>query len=342
MKPYTYALLAAAAACGLASAAETAYTTPVGYVALGDTTVGQPAIKAFTDVAVSVPLHRPTEYAGQVASTTSTTVTLSGTPAWTSNQWAPGASTPYLVTVNSGAENGFTGLITGNTADTLTITPVTGGSLTNVVATDKVKIYKAWTLITLFPPGTFTSGVRVFGFSGTTSGINLAADLNYLWNATTGNWTRGTTISNDVIFYPGESFFIRTIGTQVASLTLSGEVPTSNSRTFVDKFTAGVGQDTRVGYISPVDELIGSSGLSAVLTSGDRLFGFNNNAAGINKAPVDNLLWNATTGNWTSGTTIVNGTYTLKPGMGYFVRRLANAPVGAGDWKDQPSYLPLP
>lgn len=31
MKPYTYALLAAAAACGLASAAETAYTTPVGY-----------------------------------------------------------------------------------------------------------------------------------------------------------------------------------------------------------------------------------------------------------------------------------------------------------------------
>ena len=31
MKPYTYAFLAAAAACGMAYSAETAYTTPVGY-----------------------------------------------------------------------------------------------------------------------------------------------------------------------------------------------------------------------------------------------------------------------------------------------------------------------
>ena len=337
MKTYLpYSLILAAAASGMAFGAETAYTTPVGYVTLGDDTAGQPAIKASTDVAVSIPLIRSTDYAGAVSGTSNSTISLAGTPAWATNQWAPGAATPYLVAVNSGAENGFVGLITANSADTLTVTPVTGGSLTNVVAADTVKIYKAWTLISLFPSGTFPAGVRVFAFSGVFAGTNLAADLNFLWNGT--NWTKSGVVSNDTIFYPGESFFIRTLATQVATLTLTGEIPTANSRTYIDKVTAGVAQDTRVGYVSPVDELIGSSGLSTNLTPGDRLFSFNNSAAGTNKAATDNVLWNGT--NWTLSGVTVSATYALKGGKGYFVRRLANAPVGSGDWVDKQSYRP--
>lgn len=339
MKTYlSYSFILAAAASSLATG-QTAYTTPVGYVSLGDNTAGQPAIKAGTDSAISIPLNRATEFAGEVASVTATTITVSGSPAWATapQQWAPNADTPYLISICSGTENGFVGLITSNTANTLTIQSVTMGSLTNVAATDKVKIYKAWTLITLFPSGTFTPGVRLFGFSGITAGINLAPDLNYLWNGT--NWTKSGVISNKIILYSGESFFVRTLATAaVQSLTISGEVPTSNSRTIIDKITAGVAQDTRLAYISPVDEPIGSSGLSSKLTPGDRLFGFNSATAGINKAPSDNVLWNGT--NWTLSGAIVNTTYTLKSGKGYFVRRLASAPVGSADWKDQPSYIP--
>jgi uncharacterized protein (TIGR02597 family) len=331
----SYSLLLAAASCGVALGQTTAYTTPVGYVSLGDTTVGQPAIKAGTDAAVSIPIQRPTEYAGAVASTTASTITVSGTPAWAANLWAPGAATPYLVSVTSGAQNGFIGLITSNTADTLTVTPVTGGNLTGVVATDQIKIHKAWTLISLFPSGTFTPGVRVLAYSGTTVGINLAPDLNYLWNGT--NWTKSGVISNNDMLFSGESFIIRTITTAVTSLQLSGEVPTANSRTFVDKLAVGVAQDTRLSYYSPVDENINTSGLSAVITPGDRLLGYDNSAAGVNKAPIENVLWTGSA--WTiSG--VAQPNFTLKGGRGYTVRRLANAAVGSADWKDQQAYIP--
>jgi uncharacterized protein (TIGR02597 family) len=338
MKTYlSYSFILAAAACSLATG-QTAYTTPVGYVSLGDNTAGQPAIKAGTDSAISIPLNRATEFAGQVASVTANTITVSGNTAWTTTpkQWAPNAETPYLISICSGVENGFVGLITNNTSDTLTVTPITMGSLTNVVATDQVKIYKAWTLISLFPSGTFTPGVRLFGFSGVSAGINIAPDLNYVWGGV--NWKKGSVISDNVILYAGESFFIRTLLNPVASLSISGEVPTSNSRTIIDKFTAGVAQDTRVGYTSPVDEPIGVSGLGSKLTPGDRLFGFNSSTAGINKAATDNVVWNGV--NWKIGSAIVDSTYLLKSGKGYFVRRLAAATTGSVDWKDQPSYIP--
>jgi uncharacterized protein (TIGR02597 family) len=339
MKPYTYSLLAAIAATGLASAADTAYTTPVGYVSLGDTTGGgNPAIKASTDVAVSIPLQRPTEYAGVVASTTSGSITLGGTtpPVWTANQWAPGAATPYLVSVKSGTEAGFVGLITANTADTLTVTPVTGGSLTNVLANDEVIIHKAWTIISLFPSGTFPAGVRVLAYSGSASGINLPPDLNYLWNGT--NFTKSGVISNNDILYSGESFIIRTITTAVTSLTIAGEVPVVKSRTNIDKLTVGVAQDNRVSYYSPVDEIIGNSGLSAILGAGDRVLAFDNSASGTNKPPTENILWNGT--NFTLSGSPVTTTYTLKGGRGYLIRRLQTAPVGPIDWKDEQTYVP--
>ena len=311
------------------------YTEPVGYVSVGDTTAGQSAIKATTDVAVSVPLHRASEYAGTVSATTATTITLSGTPGWTTNQWAV-AGSPYLVTVTSGAEEGFTGLISSNTSSQLTVMPVTLGNLLNVTNTDTIKIHPAWTLITLFPSGTFPTGVRLLAFSGTAGGINLAPDLIYVWTGT--KWTKSGVDSNNDILYTGESFIIRTLSTAVTTLTIAGEVPSSKSRAVINKITAGLGQDTRIAYVSPVDEIIGNSGLSSALTIGDRLLGFNNNAAGTNKAPTDILVWTGT--KWTLSGVDVTSTYLIKAGQGYIVRRLASAAVGDTDWVDKPIYQP--
>lgn len=344
MKTYTYSLLLAAAATGMAFG-QTAYTTPVGYVALGDTTVGQPAVKANTDVAISLPLNRPTEYAGAVSATTSTTITLAGTPAFTANQWAPGAATPYLVTIKSGTENGFIGLITSNTVDTLTVTAVTAGSLVapNVAAGDTVQISKAWTLSAFLPVGSVPNGTRLLVYNGTSSGVNLAPNTTYSYNSTTTNWTVGPTISNNVILYPGESYVLRSpAALSIATLVVSGEVPIGNSRTFIDKITAGVGQDTRLSYFGAGEEIIGDSGLGASLglVSGDRLLAFNNSAAGLNKSPNETLTYTAGTNTWAIGPNNVTSTYTLKAGRGYVIRRAAAAPVGSLDWKDTQTYVP--
>lgn len=341
MKTYIpYSILLAVAATGLSQAAETAYTTPVGYVSLGDTTTGQPAVKANTDVAISVPLNRPTEYAGAVTSATANSITITGA-GWTANQWNPGAATPYLVTVKSGTENGFIGLITANTADTLTVTPVTGGSLASVAAGSKIQINKAWTIASVFPTGTVPNQTRLLVYAGTTNGINLSPSTTYTYNSTNTNWAAGPTVANNVILYPGESFVVRTpAGATIASLVLAGEVPVANSRAYIDKLTAGSAQDTRLSYFGAGDEIIGASGLvtSLGLVTGDRLLAFNNNAAGINKSPNETLTLGAN-GRWAIGPTDVTDTYTLKAGRGYVIRRVQGAPVGSLDWKDAPTYV---
>ena len=68
MKPYTYSILAAALACGMAQGAATAYTTPVGYVSL--------TIPASADSTVGQPLHRPTAFAGISTGITDDTVSV--------------------------------------------------------------------------------------------------------------------------------------------------------------------------------------------------------------------------------------------------------------------------
>ena len=59
----SYSILAATAASGMAFG-QTAYTTPVGYVSLGNAG----AVPAHTDMSVAIPLQRPAEWSGTVSS----------------------------------------------------------------------------------------------------------------------------------------------------------------------------------------------------------------------------------------------------------------------------------
>ena len=334
MKTYIpYSLLAALAACGMASGASTAYTTPVGYVSLGDT-AGANAVAANTDSMISVPLARPAEYAGTVASVGANTLTVSGTPSWTTNQFT---SVPYCLVVKSGAQKGLFAVITANTVDTLTLT-VTTGVLSGVVAADQVVIAKCWTLGSFLPIAGIPTGTTLLAYNGTTPGINLAANLIYTKGPS--NWIQtfgGSGDATNHILYPGESFILRTGANPVPSLVISGEVPTWNSRTSINKLTAtGTGQDNRISYFSPVGEALSLSSIPA--STGDALLIFNNVAIGKNKAASAIITKGPTSWVGTFGLSGNQDAYQLIGGVGYVYRRAASAPAGSLDWNDAQGY----
>jgi len=101
MKPLTYSIIAAACACGFASATTTAYTNPVGYVS-------QPCA-ANSDTIVGVPLRSAPVAAGALSVSPDTTttpgsaiLTIAGTPGFTASAFA---GVDY-VKFNSGAGAG--------------------------------------------------------------------------------------------------------------------------------------------------------------------------------------------------------------------------------------------
>lgn len=335
MKPYTYAFLAAAAACGLASAAETAYTTPVGYVSLGNTTPSQPAVAANSDAFITIPLQKSASFTGTVSSVAGDVITLSGTPGFTAGQFT---SSPFVARLGSGAKEGLVALVTANSADSITLSVQPGDSLAGVVAGDSVSIQASWTVASLFAGNTIPSGTQLLAYSGTGAGILVAPDLIFEFDGS--NWvdTNSFDTADGFVLYPGEGFVLRTVGTEISSLVVTGEVPTSKHRLVVPNLSPGVGQDSTVGFFSPVGELIGSSGLG--WTAGDQLLVWDNTTSGIIKAPVTVLEFDGTA--WVDTNTFddVSATFSLNAGQSYVFRRSATAPGGDVIWSDSQSYLP--
>ena len=335
MKTYLpYSLILAAAASGMASGAETAYTTPVGYVSLGDTTTGQPAVKAKTDVLVSIPMDRSATFRGVSSSIVGNTINFLS-PAFGSF-----TATPYVFKIESGTKSGLIALISSNTASSVTVILPSGESLAGVTGADQISIRPAWTLQSALG-ATLPAGTQVLAYSGSAAGINLGADLIYEFDGT--NWLDGFTfgIADNVVLFPGESFIVRNNSTSpIASLVLTGEVPMSRSRNIVSNLALGTGQDNFITYISPVAEAIGASSLGLISTPGDQVFEFDNGLAGINKSASSIVEWDGT--NWLDGFTfnIVDTTFKFQSGKGYIVRRAATAPGGDTTWSDQTTYFP--
>ena len=334
MKPIiSFALLGALFAVGAANAA---VTDPVGYVTLGDTTAGQPSIKAQTDIVASIPLDQASVFAGTVASVAGNIITISGTPALGSF-----TGTPHVAKIEGGAKSGLVSLITANDATTVTVTVPTGDSLAGIVAGDAITIRPAWTLLKLATGNTLPAGTQLLAFGGSTPGINLASDAAYEWDGTAWTDLNSFDLANNVVLFTGESFVIRNgTNTPVTSFVVTGEVPTSNSRVVVSKLAAGVGQDNRLAYVSPVSEVIGVSGLGAALVSGDQLLVFNNGSAGINKAASSVIEWDGSA--WTDLDTFdnVTNTFSLVGGNGYVIRKGSAAAVSDVVWSDAPTYVP--
>jgi uncharacterized protein (TIGR02597 family) len=327
MKPIiSFALLGALFAVGAANAA---VTDPVGYVSLGDTTVGQPAIKANTDVHVSIPLLRSAEFAGVVASTGANTITITGAT-FTANQW--NAGTPYVVVVESGTKSGMILPILSNTTNELTV-DLGSFSLAGVAAADQVSIRKAWTVSSFMAGASSLNGVILFAFSNSSTGINVSSDIQYFYNGS--GWEDGDgNPSDNAILYPGEGFIVRNGATPVTSFTLTGDVPVAKH--FVQVGTnVGGPRDSFLSYIGPVTEELGDSG--AGFAAGDILFTFDNTAAGQNKSGTPYFYTGA---GWEDGDGNPADTFGLVGGTSFLYRRATAPATGLIDWQDEQSYVP--
>jgi uncharacterized protein (TIGR02597 family) len=331
MKPIIpFALLGALLAVGAANGAA---TDPVGYVSIGDTSVGAPAaIKANTDVHVSIPLLRTAEFAGTVAGTGAGTVTVTGA-AFTVNQWAP--ATPYVLVIESGAKSGMVVPILSNTANQLTV-GLGSFNLTGVNNGDSLSIRKAWTVASFMDGASSKTGLILFAFSNNSTGINVSSDLQYFYNGA--GWEDGDgNPSDNAILYPGEGFIIRSGATPVTSFVLAGEVPTAKS--YVQVGTSSTGpRDTFFSYVTPVTEDLGGvNGSGAGFGAGDILFTFNNAAAGQNKSGTPYFY---TGSGWEDGDGNPADGFDLTGGTALLYRRATAPTTGLLDWQNEQAYVP--
>jgi uncharacterized protein (TIGR02597 family) len=324
-------MVAALLAPGALFAQTTAKTTPVGYVSLGDTTSGQPACKANTDVYISIPLLKPTVAEASIASVSGNNFNFSGVTL------GDLTTVPHYAIITSGPAAGLVTLITANTSTQITVSPQAGDSISTVVATNGVKICPAWTVVGLLGTG-MPVGTSLFTLP-TSGAINPSAEGIYDWDGT--NWVdnvvTGSPADNDVL-YPNETLILRNgSATPITSIVVSGEVPVSGSRVYMPS-AVGAG-DYAVSFFSPVGEPIGTSGLSAVAATNDSLFGFDNNAAGINKSASVILDYDGA-GNWVDN--VVTGSpdnsFPLGNGVGFIFRR--NSAAAGQVWSNTQDYVP--
>jgi hypothetical protein len=252
MKPLSYSLIAAAVACGFATAQTTAYTTPVGY------TTKALAPNQYTLVGLTV--HEATKSAGIITGESANSVTVAGAN-FTTLLGAFGDT--YILELADGTVQE----ITAWAGDVLTTPDDITGKVTPGTTTYKLR--KAATVSSIF------GATNSLGLSPDTDGSLTGTDFIMLPNASgafdtvyyfndgagTLGWfdTAGDPADNKPIVYP-DGFYVRRSAGSLLNLVVSGEVKTTK--------TGGV---LKSGYnylsaVAPVGLTLGTSGLEAFLT----------------------------------------------------------------------------
>jgi uncharacterized protein (TIGR02597 family) len=339
-------LLAALALAPLVHAQNEAVTDPVGFVSV--------TVPAQSDAVLAVPLYRTAAFRGIIQSISGNTITVSGTPNWTTNQYVQNIGTQndtFAVVIASGAKEGLTGRVTANGAGTVTLQLDAGEDLTGIgtvavpvdpdgagpktAQADQVDILPYWTpqtLITGVPIGT-----EFLGFEGTGAGVNLAAVQ--LLGFTGSGWEDQIT-SNDASHKPlnfGAGFVLRNNSGSPVTISMVGAVPMSSHRMRFRTLAGGVDQDVRFGYLSPVPEAVVSLQIPAV--AGDAILGFNNAAQGKNKSASTIYAFDGA--QWVDDITgePLNANVMLQPGFGYIYRKYRTASPQTSTWQHLQSYL---
>jgi len=338
-------------------------TNPVGYVQLTCT--------ASSDTVVAVPFTQPAAFVGTVASVSGSTVTVSGTASWTTNQFVysgSGSSTYYaqMGPYSSGTDplDGSYFTIASNGTNTLTLS-LNGGSISSVPAGSTVTVYPYWTLGTVFPPsasGTafipttsalFTQTViYVPAYSGT--GINLASPTAYFfyqgaWCLTTGSLGADY---NDTVLPPDGYVTVRNPGS-VTTVTTMGSVPMGNLMVPLAT-NATIPQDNFVSIARPVATTLNNLGLISSgaftpttnsLFTQDELLLFSGTQTGINNAPGSGGIYYYYIGSsgtgWrltTDALTTDHGNDTIPAGVGFIIRKVGTGNGATAFWQNPPSY----
>lgn len=224
MKPYTYALLAVAAACGMASAQTSATTTPVGYITHTINNAG--GSESLTLIGPS--LIQPTEFAGAAAAAPSgKTITFAaGVPT--------GLGTAYVLEISNGAQEGWWSTVTASTATSITVNDDFPAGL---AADVKVSVRKHNTIKSFL--GSNAPGLVAFDgvaqadevqiLNSSVAGQPITA-LVYVSAAVSGesedSWfdLASSANANARVIEPGASVLIKQFGTTNKTFTSVGEV----------------------------------------------------------------------------------------------------------------------
>lgn len=333
MKKLQISLLALSLTAGALQAQVT--TEPVGFVSAA---ASASAGGSGTDVTFSPALNSASAFQGTIASLpTSSSLQVSGSPGWTTNQYANG----YFALISSGNREGLWAQITANTTDTLTLTFYVGnfGSVTGdqVLAGDSVKIIPFWTLGTLLPDGNVPNGTVVLLYDRSQSGINRSASNVYTMYTGYG-WYAGPTNGNSQIIYPDESFVIRVPAGQSLNLSTTGTVPMSKIRTVLQNVTAGQDQDIRITTGCPVPIALGTFLNNGTPATGDIVLIFDNTTQGINKSASATATYYSGYG-WYSGPTDMSN-YQIQPTQGIVYRKAGTNSANNVTNSFKPSYQP--
>jgi uncharacterized protein (TIGR02597 family) len=297
-----------------ATRADSVVTDPVGFSSI--------SCLSNSDTLITVPFTRPPAFVGAVTSMAESTLNVSGSPAWTTNQfvYAQGSQPNhyYALIGPAGTTNpkeGHAFFIIGNTASSLTLDTSGGDTLTGLPAGAQVVIIPYWTLATVFPssdanvsftPTTATRTLKteILIPNYNPSGINASAAAIYFYsnnvNSTQGNigWRiigDNTTDRGDDILIPDGYMTVRNLNS-APSLPLTSVGSVLTRKLAVPELTnATTARDNAVSMVRPLDVTLNSTGLNpgdgsfvattATRSPKDELLVFDNTIVALNKSP---------------------------------------------------------
>ena len=334
--------------------AATATTEPVGYNTV--------SMLANSDTYLSVPFQRPAAFIGQVSSVSGNTLTLAGSPGWSTNQfvYASGSqSNTYYAFIRSGSKEGNYYTITASGSNTLTV-DLGGDTFAGLAAGDSVGVIPYWTLGTVFPAASvgvaFASSAsaavrqtQILIPDLASAGINLAPTVTYFFY--NGAWRRfGQSLAinkNDDVLLPDAYFIVRNqaftgVSTQTGSVLV---------KKFVTPLATRIGgkQDNPVALLRPIPVTLNDSGLissgaftptTSVAARTDELLVFDNTATGTNKAASATYFYY--NGAWRKfGSSLAldfGSTVVFSPNTAVQIRKASSATGNAIVWTNTPAY----
>lgn len=276
--------------------------------------------QANSDSSMSLPLHRPTEFAGAVGSVGSNWITAfatSNSPInWVNNDWTYGVGTnannTYYAMFTTGALEGAWFQITGNNSNTLFLDTAGLASLATagVAASNSFEVVPFWTLNTVFVGGTgITATTSLFSLksfvilmSQTNAGVNLPSSAAYVYYTGAGGirpagwYNAGNLFAGpneaDLPLDPDTFVLIRDLSSSTTTNFVTGSVEMFDHRTTLGRIENGKAQDNFVALSFPVDSSLAESGLatspgftptSNLFALADFVLVYNQDGAGINK-----------------------------------------------------------
>ncbi len=169
----------------------TATTDPVGYTSI--------SLQANSDTLVSIPFTRPATFAGAIASVSGSTITLSGSPGWTSNQYV------YAAGTQSNTYYAIIGPLLTSLTNTVSVTnastSVTGSGFTPIAQGDELLV----------------NGLA-YNVASVTNDTTLILSRAY-----TGTTATGLTASYNHSPKEGSYYTVTANGTNTLTVTLNGD-----------------------------------------------------------------------------------------------------------------------